>query len=258
MIWPFDRYRRYRRSSTGDRFFWLLRMLHWLFRLFLVLLILDLFYVASKWPEWDKLQTGAVPKSNFIKSYIRDTKKKKHRKNNLPPFRWQPVSVDMIPPHVLRAAIVAEDSRFYQHDGFDLVAFREAMDHNLTEGRMAFGGSTISQQTVKNLFLSGERSPLRKWHELLLTWGMEHNLKKRRILEIYLNVAEYGLGVYGVQAASMYYWGKPVSELSLRQAAELAACLPSPRKHNPNTRTKSFERRVEKIYHWLIQNAGGT
>lgn len=252
MIWPFYRSRRQRRSESSSRFFWLVRIFQWMFRLFLVLLILDLFYVATEWPDWDKLSRGAVPKSNFIKSYIRDTKKKKHA--NLPPLRWRRVAMEQIPPHMARAVVVAEDSRFYQHGGFDLVAFREAMQNNLKRGRMAFGASTISQQTVKNMFLSAARSPLRKWHELLLTWGMEHKLKKQRIMEIYLNIAEFGLGIYGVEAASQYYWNKPVSELNIRQTAELAACLPSPRKHNPHTRTKSFERRVEKIQFWLQQS----
>ena len=252
MIWPFKRRRRHTRSSIFTRFYGLLRVFHWVFRLLLVLLILDLFYVAANWPDWKKLSSGPIPKSNFIKSYSRDTKKAKHKGS--PPLRWRRVAYNKIPAHVVRAAIVAEDSRFYQHDGFDLVAFREAMDYNLTEGRMAFGGSTISQQTVKNVFLTSSRDPLRKWHELLLTWGMEKNLKKRRIMEIYLNVAEFGTGIYGVQAASQYYWHRSVDKLSLRQAAELAACLPSPRKHNPETRTKSFLKRKEKIYYWLRQD----
>lgn len=252
MIWPFKRRRRYSRINVFTRFYGLVRVFHWTFRLLLILLILDLFYVAANWPDWKKLSSGPIPKSNFIKSYSRDTKKAKHK--GLPPLRWRRVPYDKIPPYVVRAAIVAEDSRFYQHDGFDLVAFREAMDHNLTEGRMAFGGSTISQQTVKNLFLTGSRNPLRKWHELLLTWGMEKNLKKRRIMEIYLNIAEFGSGIYGVQAASQHYWNRSVGKLSLKQAAELAACLPSPRKHNPDTRTKAFLSRTEKIYYWLRQS----
>ncbi|MDH5632183.1 MAG: monofunctional biosynthetic peptidoglycan transglycosylase [Gammaproteobacteria bacterium] len=259
MTWPFRR--RLRRSrDPGSRVVagvrWIGRILRWSFRLLLVFIIVDLFYVATQWPDWDALQKGSIPKSNFILSYQRDLKKPRHK--NLPPLRWRPVSYDKIPQHMIRAVVVAEDSRFYQHDGFDLIAFREAMDQNLSRGKLAFGASTISQQTVKNLFLTGSRDFLRKWHELLLTWGMERNLKKRRIMELYLNIAEFGKGIYGVEAASLHYWNKPVSQVTWRQAAELAACLPSPKKHNPTTRTPAFERRVDKIYYWLMQNQNGT
>jgi monofunctional biosynthetic peptidoglycan transglycosylase len=148
---------------------------------------------------------------------------------------------------MIRAAIAAEDSRFYQHEGVDFDALKEAMEYNLSEQRMAYGASTISQQTVKNIFLSPSRNPLRKWHEFLLTLGMERNLTKKRILEHYLNLAEFGKGIYGVEAAARYYWGIPAYRLTSRQAIELAATLPSPVKNNPRTRTKSFQKRVKRI-----------
>jgi monofunctional biosynthetic peptidoglycan transglycosylase len=159
----------------------------------------------------------------------------------------------MIPKSMVRAVIVAEDSRFYEHEGVDFEALKDAMEFNLSEQRMVYGASTISQQTVKNVFLSSSRNPLRKWHELLLTLGMERNLSKRRILEHYLNLAEFGRGIYGVDAAARYYWGIPAARLSSRQAMELAATLPSPVKNNPRTRTKSFRNRVKRIrrYFWL-------
>ncbi len=172
---------------------------------------------------------------------------------DLPSLRWRPVSLTEIPRHVRRAVIVAEDSRFYQHGGFDLIAFRDAMDYNVAQGRFALGASTISQQTVKNLYLSSSRNPLRKWHELILTWGMERNLSKDRILEIYLNVAEFGPGIYGVEAASQVYWGKSVLRLTLSEAAELAASLPSPKTNNPATRTQRFRKRVHKIIGFLAR-----
>lgn len=223
------------------------RWLHRLLQLVLLLLVVDGFYLSTQWPDWQRLKTGPVPKSSFIVTYA----KKRQMDRGLPPLKWRAVSIEHIPEHVQRAAIVGEDARFYFHRGFDLMAFREAMGRNLEKGRFAFGASTISQQTVKNLFLTPARNPLRKWHELIMTWGMEHNLKKKRILELYLNIAEFAEGVYGVQAASMHYWGRPVSELDLQQAAELAACLPSPKKDNPQTRSKMFEHRVEKIRYWL-------
>lgn len=222
------------------------RRLRWAFRLFLVVMIADLIYVATLWPDWNRLAKGPIPRSSFITQYDLERKE-----NAWPPPRWQPIAFNKIPHHMARAVIIAEDARFYTHSGFDLAAIREAWDHNLAEGRLAVGGSTISQQTVKNLFLTGERTPWRKWHEALLTLGMEHHLSKQRILDIYLNIAEFGRGIYGVEAAARAYWGIPAEQLSVEQAAELAATLPGPTRNNPATRTKAFERRSKKILAWL-------
>lgn len=224
-------------------------VLRWTLRALLVLLILDLFYLAITWPPWHGLVAGSVPKSAFMLEYEHE-----YAQNRQPTrLRWQPVPLANIPKHLQRAVIVAEDSRFYEHSGFDLIAFKEAMDYNFTEGRFAVGASTISQQTVKNLFLSSSKTPLRKWHELILTWGMERHLDKRRILELYLNIAEFGPAIYGVQAAAQAYWGVNVTQLNARQAAELAATLPSPLKNNPATRTPQFEKRSARILRLLVR-----
>jgi monofunctional biosynthetic peptidoglycan transglycosylase len=247
MFWRRGRYAKYKRGqSWWRRFLSLGSWITWGTRLVILLVVLDAFYVSTIWPDWKKIAVGPVPKSSFIRRY-----EATYRSNDWPKISWHPVTLDDMPKHLQRAVVVAEDSRFWQHDGFDLIAFKEAMDHNLSEGRFAFGASTISQQTVKNLFLNPSRNPLRKWHELLLTWGMEMNLKKRRILELYLNIAEFDRGVYGVEAAAQHYWGIPASQLDIGQAVELAACLPSPTRNNPQTRTEVFERRVEKINGWL-------
>jgi monofunctional biosynthetic peptidoglycan transglycosylase len=164
---------------------------------------------------------------------------------------WRPVTLASLPAHVPRAVIVAEDAGFWGHGGFDVDAFKEAMSENVSRGRMAFGGSTISQQTAKNLFLTPSRTPLRKWHELVFTWGLERNASKKRILEIYLNDAELGTGIYGVEAAAQTYYTIPATALSPEQAVELAASLPSPKKHNPLTRTKRWANRVKKIQRHL-------
>jgi monofunctional biosynthetic peptidoglycan transglycosylase len=228
------------------------RFLRWTVRIFLILLVVDLFYLAATWPDWKGVASGPVPKSSFISGYERQQAEDRSQ----PRMRWQPVPLSAIPKHVVRAVIVAEDSRFYEHSGFDLLAFKEAMAYNFAEGQFALGASTISQQTVKNLFLSSARNPLRKWHELVLTWGMEQNLEKKRILEIYLNVAEFGHGVYGVQAAARAYWGVDVVQLTAAQAAELAASLPSPARNNPATRTKLFEKRAKRIMGLLARYPG--
>lgn len=219
------------------------RAWRWTWRLLLLLILIDAAYLVSIWPEWEAYQQGPVRGSNFISAYEAE-----QRKNpDWPRLQWNPVPLQAIPKGMVRAVIVAEDSRFYEHEGVDLAALKQAMEHNLSEQRMVYGASTISQQTVKNLFLSSARNPLRKWHELVLTLGMESNLSKKRILELYLNMAEFGRGIYGVDAAAKYYWGVPVYQLSDQQAIELAATLPSPVNNNPATRSKSFQRRVRKI-----------
>ena len=194
-------------------------------------------------PDWASYASGPIQASKFIEQYKKD--KTGHR--DWPRLRWQPVSISRIPERVIRAVVVAEDSRFFQHNGFDEEAFKKAMEYNFSKRRFIFGASTISQQTVKNLFLSPSRNPLRKWHELVLTFLMERNISKERIMELYLNIAEFGRGIYGVEAASRYYWNKSVSQLTYQEATELAATLPGPVKHNPATQTKYFVRHKKKI-----------
>jgi monofunctional biosynthetic peptidoglycan transglycosylase len=224
------------------------RSLRWASRILLILLIADLVYLGMIWPDWKKLAEGEIPQSSFMQLYV-----EKQAKRGWPNLRWQPVAQTKIPRHMLRAVLVAEDSRFYSHSGFDLIAIREALDYNFGRGELLIGASTISQQTVKNLYLNPSRDPLRKWHEAVLTFGLEHNLRKSRILELYLNVTEFGRGIYGVQAAAQAYYGVDVGALSLAQAAELAASLPSPVKNNPATRTERFQKRSQRILDLLMR-----
>ena len=143
--------------------------------------------------------------------------------------------------------VVAEDSRFYSHSGIDYEAIKNAIVYNLTSSNRMLGASTISQQTVKNMFLSLSRNPLRKWHEYVLTRAMEQSLSKDRILDIYLNIAEMGKNIFGLEAAARFYFGRSALYLSEDQAIELAASLPSPKKDNPSTRSRAFKRRKAKI-----------
>jgi monofunctional biosynthetic peptidoglycan transglycosylase len=231
------------RKGSKFRFLSLRRALRWGSLLLLVLILIDIGYLVSIWPHWDAYRKGPIQQSSFIRDY----ESERHHHPDWPKLRWNPVSIKSIPQAMIRAVIAAEDSRFYEHDGVDLEALKDAMEYNLSEKRMVYGASTISQQTVKNIFLTPSRNPLRKWHELWLTIGMERNLSKKRILEHYLNVAEFGRGIYGVDAAARHYWGIPANRLTSRQAIELAATLPSPVKNNPRTATKSFRKRVKKI-----------
>ena len=140
--------------------------------------------------------------------------------------RWVPIS--QVSPLLIKAVLIGEDDKFYQHEGFDYEALEAAFEKNLKQGRFAAGASTISQQLTKNLFLSPEKSLTRKAKEAILTWRMERTLSKRRILELYVNVAEWGDGIFGIEAASRHYFHKPASALSSMEAARLASVLPNP------------------------------
>ncbi len=240
-------YRFQRRFRSIFRLSGVRQLLRWAGRLLLLLVLVDAGYLIGIWPQWELYASGPVQRSNFIRAYELE------RSSNAdwPRLRWIPVSIEAIAQDMAWAVVVAEDARFFEHEGVDIEAFRDAMQYNLSKKKLVYGGSTISQQTVKNVFLSSSRDPLRKWHELLLTIGMEKNLSKKRILEYYLNVAEFGRGIYGVEAAARYYWGIPASRLSRRQAIELAATLPSPVKNNPRTDTQAFRRRVKKIQRYF-------
>ena len=217
--------------------------MRWSLRLLLLAILLDIAYLAWIWPDWQSYREGPIQRSSFIREYEADQR----RNPDWPELRWNPVPIERIPRVMVRAVIIAEDSRFYSHGGVDWEALHDAMSYNLERGRLVYGGSTISQQTAKNLFLTASRNPLRKWHELVLTLAMEHHLSKQRIMEHYLNVAQFGRGLFGVDAAARHYWGIPASSLSRRQAIELAATLPSPVSTNPAERNGTFLRRVNKI-----------
>jgi monofunctional biosynthetic peptidoglycan transglycosylase len=159
--------------------------------------------------------------------------------------KWVPY--ERISPHLKRAVVAAEDVRFLEHEGFDWGAIQEAMAMNERRGRVVMGASTISQQLAKNLFLSGNRTWLRKAEEAAITWMLEHLMSKRRILELYLNVAEWGEGLFGAEAAAWHHFGVPAAALSVEQAAWLAAVLPSPRRYDRGRLTPYLESRIATI-----------
>ena len=158
---------------------------------------------------------------------------------------WVPYA--RISPHLKRAVVVAEDSRFVDHEGFDWEAIEKAAEKNRKKGRVVAGGSTISQQLAKNLFLSGERTPWRKGEEALITVMIEHVMDKRRILEIYLNVIEWGDGVFGAEAAARHYFGTSAASLGAEPAARLAAMIPNPRFYDRNRNTAWLARKTDII-----------
>src|SRR5512132_1395450 len=145
--------------------------------------------------------------------------------------RWVPYS--RISPNLKRAVLAAEDSAFWQHEGIDVEQIRVAVQQALDKGIVPRGASTLTQQLAKNLYLSPSRDPLRKLRELIITRRLEASLSKQRIFELYLNVVEWGDGVWGAEAAARHYFGVPASALSRQQAALLAGALINPRRYNP-------------------------
>jgi len=162
-------------------------------------------------------------------------------------LRHQWVPYERVSLHLKRAIVSAEDAKFLEHEGFDWEAIQKAHEKNVKKGRVVYGGSTISQQLAKNLFLSGERTWWRKAQETAITFMIETIMNKRRILEIYLNVIEWGNGVFGAEAAARYHFGVTAAGLGPEQAARLAAMVPSPRRYGPGSDTAYLQRRVEII-----------
>ena len=162
-------------------------------------------------------------------------------------LRQEWVAYKRISAHLKRAIIAAEDAKFLAHEGFDWEGIQKDYEKNQKKGKIVSGGSTISQQLAKNLFLSGERTWWRKAQEAVITVMMETIMTKRRILEIYLNVIEWGDGVFGAEAAARYHFGVAAANLTAEQAAQLAAMVPSPRRYRAGADTPYLQKRTETI-----------
>jgi monofunctional biosynthetic peptidoglycan transglycosylase len=169
------------------------------------------------------------------------------RKNPAARLEHHWVPYNRISANLKRALIAAEDSKFMQHQGFDIEGIQKAMEKNEKRGRIAAGGSTITQQLAKNLFLWPEKSLLRKGEEALITVMIESTWSKRRILEVYMNEIEWGTGVFGAEAAARHYFGVPASDLSEYQAAMLASMVPSPHYYDRKGETDGLLRQTEVI-----------
>jgi monofunctional biosynthetic peptidoglycan transglycosylase len=163
--------------------------------------------------------------------------------------QWVPYA--RISPHLKRAVIAAEDARFVEHDGVDWDAIEAAHARNQRRGRITHGASTITMQLARNLFLSGERSYVRKAQEVVIAFMLEAVLTKDRILELYLNVAEWGVGVFGCEAAARRYYGSAAAQLGPAQSARLAAMLPRPRFYDRNPGSAQLAARAAAIQRWM-------
>ena len=207
------------------------------------LLALGLAYEAWTWPRPQRLLRERPPTTAFIDRY-RATERAAQRDDRV---AWTWVPYGQIAPELKRAILVAEDINFFTHHGFDLGELGKAVDAAMAEGELPRGASTLTQQVAKNLWLSPSRNPLRKVKEAILTWQLERTLPKRRILELYLNVAEFGPGIFGAEAAARRYFGKPAAALDAAESAQLAASLPNPRRWHPGVSSRVYRARVDRI-----------
>jgi monofunctional biosynthetic peptidoglycan transglycosylase len=208
------------------------------------LLVLGACVVYVLWlPDVAPLKRGPIKTTSFIerrrRAAEREGKKLKIQ------ITWAPY--DLISDDLKHAVVTAEDDMFYRHHGVDWAGTRAALIRDWELKRPAFGASTITQQLARNLYLSPSKNPLRKIKEMLIAKRLEETLGKRRILELYLNVAEWGRGIYGAEAASQAYFGKHASELTADEAVALAVVLPSPSKHNPAKRGRYVERNMRRV-----------
>ena len=214
----------------------------WLWRTFcytlgvlvIVLLLYQGWFAAHIW-YWAGHNPG---NTNFMDARLERMREKDPRAK----LKQQWASYARISDELKRAVIVAEDAKFSEHDGFDWEGIQKALEKNQRRGKVVAGGSTISQQLAKNLFLSGGKSMWRKGQEAVITWMLEMLLGKERILEIYLNVAEWGNGVFGAEAAARHYYGSSAASLNADQAARLAAMLPRPLYYERNRDSEFLQR----------------
>ena len=213
----------------------------------LVLLVLVVLGIAAyEWitfPNIEELKS-AFPKTTSFMELRRAELRSEGKDDTL---QYTPVAYDRISPYLRRGVLVAEDNSFYEHSGVDTQAMREAFERDWKRKKITHGGSTITQQLAKNLYLSPSRNPLRKIREYFIALSLERHLTKKRILELYLNVVEMGERVYGAEAASQFYFHKPASAIAPREAALLAGCLPNPRDMTPADPNKRLRARQRMI-----------
>lgn len=219
------------------------KTLRWSGRILLLLLVMLTLYQVwifahITWWRWFNPSTSA---------FMEDRLEVLQAENPDAELRHKWVTYDKISPHLKRALIAAEDANFVEHEGFDWDAIEKAYEKNIKKGKIVAGGSTISQQLAKNLFLSSKRSPWRKLEEAAITVMLEAMLSKRRIFEIYLNVIEWGNGVFGAEAASRYYFKTGAAGINSWQAARLAAMVPNPRYYDKRRSTPFLERKTALI-----------
>lgn len=211
-----------------------------------LILLVSAFYLLQ--PDIKSLNKKNPETSAFMENYLKALSES--GKEPQVDFRWVPFS--QISPHLKKAVLVSEDDAFYQHNGFDWRQIKESLILNWQDKGFRRGGSTITQQLAKNLYLSPSKSIFRKIEESVLAYQIEKHLSKQRIFEIYLNVIEWGPGIYGAQAAAQHYFNVSAKNLSARQAAYLAAIIPNPKKYG----AKKNNTRVQWKSNWILKRMG--
>jgi monofunctional biosynthetic peptidoglycan transglycosylase len=201
------------------------------------------------YPNIAALQKEHPSKTAFME-YRHQQWAKKNRKKEIIQ-NWVPL--ERISPYLVKAVIIAEDDKFFSHDGFDFDAMQRALEKDIKKGKLSSGGSTISQQLAKNLFLSPSKNPVRKIKEAILTLRLERTLSKKRIMELYLNVAEWGDGIFGIQVAALHYFNKSAYELGPEESARLASVLPNPMQFIANGDSEYVANRSARIYRIMVQ-----
>ncbi len=167
--------------------------------------------------------------------------------------KW--VSLNNVSPNLIKAVLIAEDDKFWKHEGFDYQAIERSIEKDIAAKKFKMGGSTISQQLAKNLYLSSSKNPVRKIKEAILTWRIEKKLSKRRILELYVNLVEWGDGIFGIDQAARHYYGVSAARLTAQQASKLASILPNPIKFSP-VGSSSYVRNRSRIIYAIMRKRG--
>ncbi|MBI2790157.1 MAG: monofunctional biosynthetic peptidoglycan transglycosylase [Elusimicrobia bacterium] len=221
------------------------RPAHWL--LAGLLLASSCAFLAALWVVWLPDVSPLKKNPPATTAYIELRKRQAKAKGRALDLRWTWVPSGAISEDLKRAVVTAEDDEFWRHDGVDWAAIRAAYERNRKAGRFAAGGSTITMQLARNLYLSPSKNPLRKAKEILIARRLERELGKRRVLELYLNVVEWGKGVFGCEAAARAYFQKSCAELSYEEAVAMAVVLPNPRRWNPAKRGPYVERNSARI-----------
>ncbi len=215
----------------------------WIWRillaLFVVILLYQIWIAAHIWWWVDHNPTSSA--------FMQDRLEAMHEKNPAAELKQKWVSYERISNNLKRALIASEDAKFVDHEGFDWAGIQKAYEKNMKKGKIVAGGSTISQQLAKNLFLSTKRTPWRKGEEAIITLMLENMMEKERIFEIYLNVIEWGNGVFGAEAAASHYYRVSAAQLSPQQAAKLAAMVPNPRYYDKHREAKGLLRKTDII-----------
>ena len=216
--------------------------------IFLLVALLSAIYFLVM-PDIAQLQKKNPTKTAFMEYREQEWRK---RGKNMKAFQvWAPLS--RISPFLIKAVLIAEDDKFWEHEGFDYESLMKALEKDLEAGSFKFGGSTISQQLAKNLYLSPSKTFWRKIPEAILTWKMEGVLSKRRILELYLNVVEWGEGIFGAEEAARHYFQRSALDLTPLEAAKLAAVLPNPRRYDAAGEQRYILRRAKFIYDIMVR-----